>query len=142
MNENNLILNIMDLINAIQNDDLELTKEKVEYINTNIVDIQSIGSLHDFIPFFELSFLYDNKSYRYSLTNLKSLSNVEQLLWKLEIKDLINTNNKNKINDFISTFLQNNSIIQNYQFASLIQMATIADNQILLQEIRERIKNS
>ena len=137
MTENEIFMVTLELLEAMRLDNLEETKNIVNYLNNNLDKTQYLDS---FIPFYTLYETNDqNESLIYAITNLRQLQKVDQLKWNISINNLISNNNKNDILNFILKSLENIDNLTDYQLKSLIRLSVKIDRYDLLRQIRNNL---
>lgn len=132
--ENGLI--VVELIEALNNDDLNTTKQLVEILNTKI-DI--IGYIDYLIFSGSGNFSLENKSVNYLLCNALFLKDADLYIFRREVRRLMIKNNKENIRNFILQELQPNHKLKNSEtfFSDLILLSNMLDEK----EITDKIKN-
>jgi hypothetical protein len=131
---------IIDLIEAIKNNNLEEAKSQIEFINNNFITMSPTGILNEYIPFFELALSSGlNETIFYTLENLNNLSGKDRILWNIEISTLLRKHDVKSIQNFINKELENESILA-YKIPQLIQLSTIADDYTSLKLLRQKLK--
>ena len=137
MTENEIFMVTLELLEAMRLDNLEETKNIVNYLNNNLDKTQYLDS---FIPFYTLYETNDqNESLIYAITNLRQLQKVDQLKWNISINNLISNNNNNDILNFILKSLENIDNLTDYQLKSLIRLSVKIDRYDLLRQIRNNL---
>ena len=136
-----IIMTSISLLNAINNNDLNLTKELVENLNINFVPTEDMQNLNQLISF---SDIVENKNYEinesleYALNNLNNVINTNIVKWNINFTKLILNKNKNDIETFILNNLNKEQILD-YEIQGLIQLCVTIDRYDLLNQIREII---
>lgn len=136
-----IIMTSISLLNAINNNDLSLTKELVENLNTNFVpteDMQNLNQLISFSDIVENRNYEVNESLEYALNNLNNVINTNIVKWNINFTKLILNKNKNDIETFILNNLNKEQILD-YEIQGLIQLCVTIDRYDLLNQIREII---
>ena len=136
-----IIMTSISLLNAINNNDLNLTKELVENLNTNFVpteDMQNLNQLISFSDIVENRNYEINESLEYALNNLNNVINTNIVKWNINFTKLILNKNKNDIETFILNNLNKEQILD-YEIQGLIQLCVTIDRYDLLNQIREII---
>lgn len=124
---------LTDLVLAIEDNNLDKTKELVNKINE--IDVLSA----DF-PY--RTFLNPNKisnqSAIYAVENLKNLVNKDELLWAFQIRALSMEGNRDKIKDFVNSYKTLDKIqgLKLYQISSLLGFCIDYSLYDTLKEIR------
>ena len=72
MTEKEIILKSIDLLKAIKQNDIEKTKELVEYLNVNFESTENIFNFNEIITLYEIfaNMTYITDSFAYVLNNL------------------------------------------------------------------------
>lgn len=136
-----IIMTSISLLNAINNNDLNLTKELVENLNINFVPTEDMQNLNQLISFSDIA---ENKNYEinesleYALNNLNNVINTNIVKWNINFTKLILNKNKNDIETFILNNLNKEQILD-YEIQGLIQLCVTIDRYDLLNQIREII---
>ena len=136
-----IIMTSISLLNAINNNDLNLTKELVENLNTNFVpteDMRNLNQLISFSDIIENRNYESNESLEYALNNLNNVINTNIVKWNINFTKLILNKNKNDIETFILNNLNKEQILD-YEIQGLIQLCVTIDRYDLLNQIREII---
>ena len=136
-----IIMTSISLLNAINNNDLNLTKELVENLNTNFVPTEDMQNLNQLISFSDIvvNRNYEIKeSLEYALNNLNNVINTNIVKWNINFTKLILNKNKNDIETFILNNLNKEQILD-YEIQGLIQLCVTIDRYDLLNQIREII---
>ena len=136
-----IIMTSISLLNAINNNDLNLTKELVENLNTNFVPTEDMRNLNQLISFSDIveNRNYEiNESLEYALNNLNNVINTNIVKWNINFTKLILNKNKNDIETFILNNLNKEQILD-YEIQGLIQLCVTIDRYDLLNQIREII---
>lgn len=136
--EQEIMVSIINLIEDIKNNNLENAKTQVDFLNQNFSQTEDFGTLNDFIPFFDLSNLYNNETLEYAVNNLNNIYNNKKIKWNILVRNLIKTQDKQQINNFLNEYSEEENLL-NYQYTSLIQLAAIVDNWNILTKLREKI---
>ena len=136
-----IFLHSIDLIEAIQINDLEKTQEEVAWLNNNFAKSDLIPTLDQIISLPDIvKPLPDiNESYIYMVFNLKNLD-TERYKFHLTMINLSKERNIEKIEQFLSQTLSQEDM-EDYKFADLIQMCVTIDRYDLLQQVREKLNN-
>ena len=136
-----IIMTSISLLNAINNNDLNLTKELVENLNTNFVpteDMRNLNQLISFSDIIENRNYESNESLEYALNNINNVINTNIVKWNINFTKLILNKNKNDIETFILNNLNKEQILD-YEIQGLIQLCVTIDRYDLLNQIREII---
>lgn len=140
MTDSQVLTKAIDLIQAINSNNIEETKNIIDYFNENFNSNENAENLNSIIPIFELSNKhFDNPSFLYMLDNLQNLLYVDQLKWNIEFKKIKLENDKNKILDFILKYLKQDRL-ELYQLNSLTYLAVINERYDLLNKIKSKIE--
>lgn len=140
MTDSQILTKAIDLIQAIDNNNIEETKNIINYFNENFDSNENPENLNSIIPIFELSNKhFDNPSFLYMLDHLQNLLYVDQLKWNIEFKQIKLENNKNKTLDFILRYLEQDKL-ELYQLNSLTYLAVINERYDLLNKIKSKIE--
>ena len=138
---NEIILTAISLLNAIKDNNLDLTKELVENLNNNFQpnpDLTDLGQIISFFAIFENNNFDSNDALDYALENLNNVNNTETTKWIIKFSKLMSERNEEKIKEFITEYL-NSDKIYDYQTANLIQLCIIIDDYELLEQVRKKI---
>ena len=143
MNEIEFTLKAIELLEAINNDDLATTITLVKLLNDNYKYVDGLLGLHELIPLTEIinkTGGQPNESFLYTLNNLENIQNNEEIKWHLIITRLIIKQDKEEIKDFILQYIYNDeSTLKNYQIGALVRLCVIIDDYELLADIRKRV---
>lgn len=115
---------VINLINAINNYNLEETKQYVELINE--LPGEECSNLTELLDIYrETNYALDNECFDYILLHLHYLRLQDNVRWRRDINKLLDKHNNADIEQFISNQLnQKTYIIENKQFIQgLIQLA-------------------
>lgn len=143
MNNKNILLKLIQLINAIKDNDISQTEKLVEYLNNNFNNNFKF-TLNDIIPFRDIinNQNINQDSLYYVINHLNNIRNIEELKWLCKISQISKRPlNFKKVEDFIIDFLNTSSEIKEFQFPMLTQLSVSIDRIDLLNEIRNRVKN-
>lgn len=131
---------ILDLIIAINENNLEDVKKYVDLLNqNNYEDLTYVLDIHR-INLYAL----DNESYDYVLKNLKHLNRAEDVLLERKKTFLIQNNNVEEIENFILNELNSRTFLNvndDLYFKALIQLAVNLKDQQKIVNIFNNIKN-
>ena len=123
---------IIKLLKAVENNDLELTKNIINDLNADY----SINQIKD--SYFNKILIdnntVDNESYKYMIYNLHYLANEDIIQWNYEIKHLLERFNFREMRKFV--FEQINCDIPEYKKPALNQICITIDRYDLLNRIR------
>lgn len=136
-----IIMTSISLLNAINNNDLNLTKELVENLNVNFIPTEDMKNLNQLISFSDIAENRNyeiNESLEYALNNLNNVINTNIVKWNINFTKLILNKNKNDIETFILNNLNKEQILD-YEIQGLIQLCVTIDRYDLLNQIREII---
>ena len=87
MTESEIVSKAIDLVEAINNNDLTNTIEIIDYFNNNFTPTKSIPNLNNQIPLYELIIKHiNNECYYYLLDNLQWFDNIDQLKWDIKVQ--------------------------------------------------------
>lgn len=143
MNEIEFTLKAIELLEAINNDDLATTITLVKILNDNYKYVDGLLGLHELIPLTEIinkTGGQPNESFLYTLDNLENIQNNEEIKWHLIVTRLIVQQDREAIKDFILEYLYNNeTTLKNYQIGALVRLCVIIDDYELLSDVRKRI---
>lgn len=136
MIKNEILIAIMDLLSAMEENNLEETKKLVDFLNNNFTPSEEMQNYDKFIPIYDLynSNVF-NESYIYVIYNLNYVSSSEELKWNLITNDLIAKNNKDEILNFIYKILSE-KYMSNYQLNSVMRLCVKLNRYDILKEIR------
>ena len=136
MIKNEILIAIMDLLSAMEENNLEETKKLVDFLNNNFIPSEEMQNYDKFIPIYDLynSNVF-NESYIYVIYNLNYVSSSEELKWNLITNDLIAKNNKDEILNFIYKILSE-KYMSNYQLNSVMRLCVKLNRYDILKEIR------
>lgn len=140
-------IKIIDLIIAIQDNNLDKAKELVKYLNNNFIIVDNEINLEELLGLFNKNFDINNETIDYVLDNLNYLNNIDFLKWNRKISKLIFNKNFDEIKQFV--FSQLESLTYNISpttlYQSLIKIsASLANNEeskYLLNYIRNYLIN-
>ena len=123
---------IIKLLKAVENNDVELTKNIVNDLNADY----SINQIKD--SYFNKTLIdnndVDNESYKYMIYNLNYLANEDVIQWNYEIKHLLDRFNFREMRKFV--FEQISHDIPEYKKPALSQICITIDRYDLLNRIR------
>lgn len=136
MLDNEAMVNLIDLINAVNEDNLELTKRIVDYFN-EVTNIKNVPNINQHFTLEDIRKNINNESFNYVVNNIKGMN--EYTKWELKVAKLKNNNNEEEIENFILNYL-NNKNLDNQELSSLIQLATNINRYDLLNLIAKKLK--
>lgn len=142
MTDNNFFILIIDLLLALENNDIDLIKVYVNQINEIRTQEDKFKNL---IAFFEMPVLevkYGNtEGFNYILENLDGIPQQEKdfIYWNRKINQLIKNDNEQEIIDFIKEYSSDLTILNSHQKNSLIRLSTKINNFDLLYQIRQSL---
>lgn len=142
MTDNNFFILIIDLLLALENNDIDLIKVYVNQINEIRTQEDKFKNL---IAFFEVPVLevkYGNtEGFNYILENLNGIPQQEKdfIYWNRKINQLIKNNNEQEIIDFINEQSSDLTILNSHQKNSLIRLSTKINNFDLLYKIKQSL---
>ena len=140
MTESEILLIVMDLLNAMQTENLEETKKLVDFLNKNFVPIDQVKNFNELIPVHKLvSDNENNESYLYVVNNLHNLE-ADELKWNLNVSAMMKKNNNNEISNFLKKQLSLLETLQKYQINSLIRLSLKINDYNSLNKIRKYLK--
>ena len=138
MTESEIVSKAIDLVEAINNNDLTNTIEIIDYFNNNFTPTKSIPNLNNQIPLYELIIKHiNNECYYYLLDNLQWFDNIDQLKWDIKVQQLKIYGTTEEIVNFILNTLNNS--ISPRQANSLINLAVKVDKYDFLPIIKTKI---
>lgn len=121
--EAKIALVTLELIEALQNNNLEITKEKIEFLNNNI---DKIDNIDDLIMSGDGNFSLDHESFNYFLDNALFFKSSDLYKFRRKVRRLLIENNSDKMKNFLL------DIINNQNVDELIKMKTFYEDLILL----------
>ena len=144
MNEIEFATKAIELLQAINEDNLPVTIELVNLLNDNYKYVEGKLGLHELIPLVDIVNKTGgevNQSFLYALDNLQNMRNNEEIKWHLTVTRLIVKQDKNEIENFVLDFLHNYDAnnVKNYQIGALIRLCVVIDNYNLLSEVHQII---
>lgn len=140
MLDNEAMIKLIELIKAVEEDNLELTKELVKYFN-EATNIKNVPNINEHFNLNNIKKYINNESFMYVINNTVGIN--KRTKWEFKITQLKNNNNKDEIENFILDCLNNNQIELNNQYlASLIQLSTMINRYDLLNLISDKLKNN
>lgn len=135
---------IIDLGEAIQNNNLEQAKSLVDFINKNYDQSEgfALTDCLDFSMFFDKG----NETFEYVIFHIDNYYNIQGIQWRYQIKKIIdnylkekNSSSKQIIKQFIINNLQNN--LDSQQYNDLIRLAYTIQDLSLLPLIKEKLND-
>lgn len=140
MANNEVILKSIELIQAIEAEDLNMTKELVEYFNANPDSINNSINFHQHFSDSVAKYV-NNEAFAYTLNNLKDFED-SHLRWTLQILQLQKMeNNSNAIEAFIFDKIANADVLEPYQLGSVVDLCTANNRLDLLRFLYDRLKS-
>ena len=142
MENKQLVLTVMKLLNAIEQNDLTQTKSLVLELNNNFIPTSENQNLNQLIPYMDIlenKNFEANESLEYCINNLNNVLNTERAKWLIIIFKLLKNLNKDEISNFIINFINQDEEILDYQMVSLVQLCVTIDRYDLLNLLREKI---
>lgn len=136
--EKQLLLRAIELLKAIQDDDINLTQNLVQDLNGDFENRKEKNLYFNNILVNHNKF--NNESYKYMIYNLQYLTNAETIQWEFEINSLLKENNKNQLKNFIATISQSEDPIPHYKKNALVQICITLDKYDLLEQLMERLE--
>lgn len=136
MLDNEAMVNLIDLINAVNEDNLELTKKIVDYFN-EVTNIKQVPNINQHFTLEDIRKNINNESFNYVVNNIKGMNDYTK--WELKVAKLKNNNSEEEIENFILDYL-NNENLNNQKLSSLIQLATNINRYDLLNLIAKKLK--
>ena len=97
----NIEIALTDLIIALNENNLQKTKQAVEYINNNFTPNENSSTLDYVIFANENSYSEDHESFNYDLDNLKYVENSFDIKWFRKISFMFERKNPQEITSFI-----------------------------------------
>ena len=143
MENKQLVLTVMELLNAIEQNDLIQTKFLVLELNNNFIPTSENQNLNQLIPYMDIlenKNFEANESLEYCINNLNNVSNIERAKWLITIFKLLKDLNKDEISNFITNFINQDEEILDYQMVSLVQLCVTIDRYDLLNLLQEKIR--
>ena len=136
-----ITLTIADLSQALKDNDLDKTIELTNYLNNNI---DLIPEKLNYIFYGDGNFPIVHESFDYILNNAKFLEDTKVIIFRRQIKKIINNQDKIKAKNFIIDVLSNNFdenlILYKTFYNDLIAMGNLVDDYNFLPEIKEYIE--
>lgn len=139
MTETDLVLTTIELLKAINQNDLENTKILVDYLNNNFEPMEGFMSLDEVIPLNDM-LNNNNESFLYVINNLQNYPNIDRIQWYITVKMLQSNNDNNKIEQFIIDSINSNNV-EDYQVINLINLCTRTQRYDLLDNLAIIVKN-
>ena len=136
----NIEIALTDLIIALNENNLQKTKQAVEYINNNFTPNENSSTLDYVIFANENSYSEDHESFNYVLDNLKYVENSFDIKWFRKISFMFERKNPQEITSFIHEQLnkENNPYkICSYFYMDLIRLANLIQDMNLIKTIQE-----
>ena len=142
MTDNSFFILIIDLLLALENNDIDSVKNYVDQINAIRNQEDKFKNL---IAFFEMPVLEDKygntESFNYVLENLDGIPKQEKdfIYWNREVNQLIQNDDKQEIINFIEKYTADLTILNSHQKNSLIRLSTRINNFDLLYKIKQSL---
>ena len=133
MDKQEIISNANLLLEAINNNDIELTEVLVNYLNNNFKLLNNeFSDLTELIPLSTISHdpNHITDAFLYAINNLNCIKDSKILKWNSDIA-LLHNNVEKK--EFALNFINSVDKIENYQIPFLIQSCILMDNYELIQ---------
>lgn len=141
-NENLLVAaNIIDLILAIKENNLDYAMALVPTLNEYIIDDDNMY-VNDMLGLNNLSSLPNNETLIYVIDNLSHIYNAPRIKWILNSEKIISDYQKGNLNnEAIKNFVLEhiNNISEYYEYSTLIRMIHFIQDYDLLLLLKERL---
>lgn len=131
--DKNILLNLISLLKAIEENNLSNTKLIIDYINSALVNSQLISSTL-IIELIDQMLEY-NESLEYTINNLNNIKDIETIKWFFNLKNLINNNNNFQLEKEILNYLNENNF-NKFKNDQLNQVSVIINRPDLLLKIK------
>lgn len=131
--DKNILLNLISLLKAIEENNLSNTKLIIDYINSALVNSQLISSTL-IIELIDQMLEY-NESLEYTINNLNNIKDIETIKWFFNLKNLINNNNNFQLEKEILNYLNENNF-NKFKNDQLNQASIIVNRPDLLLKIK------
>lgn len=140
MNKQEIISNANLLVEAIEENKIELTQVLVDYLNNNFQLLDNFSYITEIIPLYTMAnnLEYITDAFLYAIDNLNYIENVQKLKWNVNVTLLMNNSNRK---DVILNFIKSTNDIENYQMPFLIQSCMLINDYELLNQIKTKFKN-
>lgn len=132
------ILKSIELIQAVNNNDLSSTIDIVEYFNNNLKSANNLINF-DLHLASKINEYYNNESFIYMIDNLNVLKD-SSLKWTLNILTMQKSEDSEEIEKFITEKVEQINNFETYQINSLIELCLSKDRYDLLDLIYEKLK--
>lgn len=129
----NILLNLISLLKAINDNNITNTIQIVDYINNNLSDTTIIDSTLLISSIDQMSSY--NQSLDYTVNNLNNIKDIEDIKWFFHIKNLIIDKNNLQLEKEIENYLSNN-IFNEFRNNQLNQVSVIINRPDLLLKIK------
>lgn len=139
MNRQEIISNANLLLEAIDNNNIELTEVLVDYLNNNFELLNNeFSDLTELIPLSTISHNSNRitEAFLYAINNLNCIKDSKILKWNSNIALLQNNIEKK---EFALNFINSADKIENYQIPFLIQSCILMDDYELIQQIKNKL---
>lgn len=138
---------VIDLNQAIVENDLEKAKEAVQNINDHMDELKERFSILDddigsYFGFYDTITKSSNDTGLYILNNLNGLKDFykNKIKWSIETTKLIIQRDDEILNNFVKDTLNNKELtLQDYHYATLIRMINISQDYDLFALLKESI---
>lgn len=117
MDKESLLNIINSLCFAILDNNLQLTKEYVEILNTNCnkdFNEDNYNTLNQYNPFELMSYSVINDSYDYMVKNIQNLKLINYYEWFYIIAKIRSTEDNTKMRELIDNFIYHRETVQKY----------------------------
>lgn len=142
MEEKLILLKALNLVAAVNNNNINETKELVTWLNNNFQSNDEIPDLDTIVSLDQLAKPLPNElneSYEYVVFNLNNI-NSARFKSHLTTRNLVKEKDFNKIEQFVNNYLEEENI-ENFKIADLIQLCISVDRYDLLDKVRKTLSS-
>lgn len=142
MEEKLIFLKALNLVAAVNNNNINETKELVTWLNNNFQSNDEIPDLDTIVSLDQLAKPLPNElneSYEYVVFNLNNI-NSARFKSHLTTRNLVKEKDFNKIEQFVNNYLEEENI-ENFKIADLIQLCISVDRYDLLDKVRKTLSS-